>query len=303
MIAGPTIDRRLSEFVDRDREMAEFRTMLASDEKSIMVVWGELGIGKTWLRMRMVHECAIQTIRKSEVDWMGSYSPDYRRTMGKIRDDVGAAYFNRYTDLVNFFYQHDYQPRFNVTLNVQGSITVGTGMAVQQGKVGDVAAVVIKDCMLPDPRTDIAVEEQERRRRLTERFLEDLRGAAEGGPIVVFFDGVERMSGDTEAWMWEQLLNAPRSGVLKQVKFVLLGEKQPPSERDWEFCMSEAQLRPLGHGDIVKYVVKRLPGASEETAIALADLILERTGGRAADVAGMVQATLKARARRIDANP
>jgi len=91
--------------------------------------------------------------------------------------------------------------------------------------------------------------------------------------------------------------------VLKQVKFVLLGEKQPPSERDWEFCMSEAQLRPLGHGDIVKYIVKRLPGASEETAIALADLILERTGGRAADVAGMVQATLKARARRIDANP
>jgi len=303
VIAGPTIDRRLSEFVDRDHEMAEFRAMLASDDTSIMVVWGELGIGKTWLRMRMVHECSIQAIRKSEVDWMGSYSPDYRRTMGKIRDDVGAACFNRYTDLVNFFYQRDYKPQFNVTVNVQGSVSVATGMAVTEGKVGDVAAVVIKDCMFPEPRTDIAVEEQERRRRLTDQFLADLGGATETGPIVIFFDGVERMSRDTEAWIWEQLLDAPRSGVLKQVKFVLLGEKQPPSERDWEFCMSEAELRPLGHADIVKYIFKRLPGASEETAIALADLILDTTGGRAAAVAAMVQATLKARARRIDANP
>jgi hypothetical protein len=302
VIAGPTVDRRLSEFVDRDREMAEFRAMLASDEKSIMVVWGELGIGKTWLRMRMVHECSIRGIRKSEVDWMGSYSPDYRRTMGKIRDDIGAACFNHYTDLVNFFYQRDYQPQFNVTVNVQGSIAVGTNMSVERGNVGDVAGIVIKDCMMADPRTDIAIEEQERRRRLTERFLQGLQGAAGAGPIVVFFDGVERMSRDTEAWIWEQLLEAPRSGSLKQVKFVLLGEKRPPSEGDWMFCMSEAELRPLGHADIVKYIMKRLPDEGEKSVVLLADLILDTTGGRAAAVAAMVQATLKARARRIDAN-
>ena len=63
--------RRLAEFVDRTAEMERFRRMLESDEKHIMVVWGDAGMGKTTLRLRMVHECAGRSVRKAEVECGG----------------------------------------------------------------------------------------------------------------------------------------------------------------------------------------------------------------------------------------
>jgi len=63
------LQKRLAEFVDRDEEMRRFRTMLKSSDKPIMVVWGEAGIGKTSLLARMIHECAVRNLRKSEIVW------------------------------------------------------------------------------------------------------------------------------------------------------------------------------------------------------------------------------------------
>jgi len=81
--------RRLAEFVDRTAEMQRFRRMLESDEKHIMVVWGDAGMGKTSLRLRMVHECAGRSLRKAEVECGGMRTTGYLAVMRKIRDDVG----------------------------------------------------------------------------------------------------------------------------------------------------------------------------------------------------------------------
>ena len=134
-MTNPLLERRLKEFVDRDRELAAFCKMFVSDEKPIMMVWGEVGIGKTSMMMRMVHECAARRMRKAEVVWKDTSPHDYLAVMRKIRDDVGLEHFPAFTDLVNFYYEMGYQPKLQLTLALQGaSINVAQGMNVSDSR-------------------------------------------------------------------------------------------------------------------------------------------------------------------------
>lgn len=289
------IERRLAEFVDRDDEMSRFCAMLDSDDKAIMVVWGESGIGKSSLFLRMVHECAARSLPKAEVIWKESNPHDYLAVMRKIRDDAGAQHFGPFTDLVNYFTQEGYQPRIevNLTLASSGQIQVGAGMAVSESRVGDIAGVLIKDSMFVLPRPDMAVPPHERRDRLTRRFLADLRGAVERlerRPLVLLLDAVEKMAPDAETWLWEQLLDAVREGELPHVKFVLCGQKKPPDDRDWRMFLEEASLQPLGEQDIARYLAKRFAAMNpgDATVLMLARTIRMATRGNPAEIAKTV---------------
>ena len=293
--------KRLAEFVDRDREIARFGQILDSpDGPHIMAVWGESGMGKTSLLARMMHECSLREIHKAEVIWKDSNPPDYMAVMRKIRDDMGADHFQSFTDLVNYFFQAGYQPHIEVNLRLSDTtrIRVAEGMHVTDASVGDVAGVVIKDCMIVIPRTDMAVPEAERRARLTERFVEDLKRALAERPLVVFFDAVEKMSADTESWLWEQLLDVVRSEQVPAVKFVLCGQKPPPHDRDWRDFVEEAVLVPLALGDVVHYLEKRFPELSAAEHQSIADLICAMTTGNPAKVADMADALAKIREQR-----
>src|SRR5687767_12657252 len=112
--------RRLAEFVDRTEELARFCRILESTEKYIMVVWGEPGIGKTSLRLRMVHECAQRKLRKAEIVCGGTRTTGYLAFMRKIRDDVGLEYFNAFSDYANFLTDPNYKPQISLNINVQG---------------------------------------------------------------------------------------------------------------------------------------------------------------------------------------
>lgn len=101
--------RRLAEFVDRTDEMERFCRMLDSDEKHIMIVWGDAGTGKTSLRLRMMHGCAQRKLRKAEVECGGTRTTGCQGIMRKIRDDVGLQYFNAFSDYINFLTTPDYQ--------------------------------------------------------------------------------------------------------------------------------------------------------------------------------------------------
>ncbi len=87
------MERRLASFVDWVTEMDHFREMLETREKPIMAVWGDAGLGKTSLFYRMIHECAVRKLRKSEVVWTDTRNHTYVDVMSKIRDDVGVDHF------------------------------------------------------------------------------------------------------------------------------------------------------------------------------------------------------------------
>ena len=68
---NPILEQKLARFVDRSAEMENFIRMLedASWPRPIMIVWGDGGMGKSSLILRMKHECSLREINKAHVEW------------------------------------------------------------------------------------------------------------------------------------------------------------------------------------------------------------------------------------------
>lgn len=297
-VPAAQLDPRLAEFVDREEEMNTFGRFLERDDRPIMVVCGQNGTGKSWLLLKMMHECALRGLRKAAVVWRASEDPDYLLTLRKLRDAFDAKAFAQFTDLVNFYTDAAYKPQLKITVEVQGPIDVARNLQQAGGTIGDIGGIVVKDNWFQVPRSDIAVSEQERSNNLTARFLECLARIVARETAVVFLDGIERMTATTDAWLWEQFLDPVRCGLFPKLRVVVCGDRPARTERDWEMVTTEAQLRPLGHAHVSAYIERRVPGLDEVTRAALADLILANSQGIPAEVAKQVLMFTKMHASR-----
>jgi GTPase SAR1 family protein len=254
-------ERRLAQFVDRTRELERFCAMLANRNKPIMVVTGDTGSGKSSLIARMMHECSLQSLKKTDVVWTDTRNYNYLALMRKIRDDLGAIYFANFTTLVNAYY--DPTMRVELTITSTGAVNVGSGMQVATGaQVGNIAGInveqaVIRDCMFVNPRTDRDIPEEERRTRLTDTFLTDFAAVPEDPTIVIFFDAVEKMTSETRAWIWDELMMAICNGRLKNVCAVHCGQVKASISNDLRSMVEDSALGPLGIPDIQEYLIKR----------------------------------------------
>lgn len=289
-----TDKRLLAEFVDREKPLKRFCDLLESPHKHIMVIWGESGIGKSSLILRMKHECALRELRKAQVLCMEGRPNDYIEIMRKIRDDVGLDHFNPFSDLVKFLTEPDYQPRFglDVKLSAGGPVSVADRLVVDESSVvGDIGGAILKDNMFVLPRTDMAMPEAERMVRLTERFIYGLKRSVQDQRLVVFIEGVEKIPLGSQRWLWDELLCTVRDGSLTNVKFVLCGESAPQVDRDWRVVTEEAELKPLGLEHIVAYLAKR--DVDEPNRQALATFLLANTKGKISLIAEQVDAFLK----------
>jgi GTPase SAR1 family protein len=286
--------RLLEEFVDRDVEMERFQSLLDDETRSILVIWGGGGVGKSSLQGKMIHETARRGLRKAEVIVTESRHKDYLAIMRKIRDDIGVESFRSFTDLVNYFTVAHYQ----LTIDVKGqrAVSVLDKGKITGAQVGDVAGVMIKDFMISDPRTDMAVPETERMTRLTDVFLDCLADEVAGSPLVVFFDAVEKLGEDTERWVWEELLVAAREGHLGTAKFVLCGRKEPPLDRAWNEAAEVRHLEPLDEEHVEAYLEKR--GIPPEGRQQLAVGLLVASEGNMMRLATCVDGYLKHQKRR-----
>lgn len=286
------MERRLAEFVDRKAEMQRFCEMLDGEEKLIMLISGDSGLGKSSLFARMMHECAVRNRKRAEVVWSDTRPHDYMAVMRKIRDDFISDVFQPFTDLINYYTV----PQYNLKISGPGSTQVAEGLTVSDhSTVGDIAGVVIKDSMLVLPRNDKAIPEAERLAALTDRFLETFATALKNEPLVVFFDTVEKMSEPTHAWVWGELLKAVLDGRLPNVRFVLCGIKHPEIDRDMGQIVEEVELSPLGQADIVEYLELR---GIKEMREQLADMLLATTKGKPFDLATAVDGFLKLQQKR-----
>ncbi len=281
------LQKRLAEFVDRDAELNRFCKMLDGGEKPVMVVWGEAGIGKTSLLARMMHECATRKYCKAEIVWKDYNPPDYIAIMRKIRDDVGPELFNDFTRLIEYFTKGDNDPRA-VATSVIGPSSAADGARIDHSIVGDIAGTVIKDSMIVVFRPDLQVPESERRDQLTASFMGCLGRAVGQKTIVVFMDAVEKMSPDTDKWVWQELLERAMQIESNQLKFVLCGRNPPPKDRDWDMFIERAGLLPLASADIVKYLTNRRIALDDRALAAVAFVILNNSKGLPIEVARQV---------------
>ena len=287
------MERRLAEFVNRSDEISAFKNILDTGEPPIMIVWGHGGVGKSYLLSKMLHECANRELQKAEVFWTDTRNYDYLALMRKLRDDIGVQYFYPFTDLVNYFTV----PQYELHVSVEGSINVANNAVIENSQTGDIAGVVIKDLMIPKPRSDIAVPEDEKLTRLTDEFISNLSLALQqftsDKPLIVFMDAVEKMSEDTRNWIWVELFGSVRDGRLPNIRFVLCGRQEPPDDfgREVLQLVEETELKPLEHEHIVEYLERR--GIEESLRDALAKMLIVNTQGNPLQLANSVDAFLK----------
>ena len=286
------LERRLAEFVNRTDEIGIFCNILDTGDPPIMMIWGDGGVGKSSLLERMTHECALRKLRKAEVVWTDTRNHNYLATMRKIREDVGAEFFNKFTDLVNYFTVPQY--KLNISIDNVESISVANGAKFEGSTIGDIAGVIIKDSMLVIPRTDTDVPESERLARLTDCFIKDFTSAlASGPPLIVFFDAIEKMTQDTHNWVWGELLHSVQEGRLQNVRFVLCGREELPSDldRDTKRIVKAVKLKPLEYDHIVDYLDKR--GIAKSDHESLAKMLIVAAKGNPLQIANLTDGFLE----------
>ena len=269
----------LAAFVDRQAELGRFCEMLESDEKPIMIVWGDDGIGKSSLLLRLIHECASRKLRKAEVFASRTRFNTYLEILRKIRDDLGPELFPNFTQLVNCLFPNPLQPRAPIKIDIGG----GAQSVLERAKLenvtihGDVAGVIIKDFMInvPDPSMNIPL--QDRMNLLTTEFLKDLAPIVQNEMLVVLFDDIQELTDETYKWLWEGIISALEEGRLKNIRFVLCGRAKPQLEGAAVLSVKEAPLQPLGLSDVENYL-ERI-GHVEEGRLAAAQMLWAASGG------------------------
>ena len=269
----------LAAFVDRQAELGRFCEMLENDEKPIMIVWGDDGIGKSSLLLRLIHECASRKLRKAEVFASKTRFNTYLEILRKIRDDLGPELFPNFTQLVNCLFPNPLQPRAPIKIDIGG----GAQSVLERAKLenvtihGDVAGVIIKDFMInvPDPSMNIPL--QDRMNLLTTEFLKDLAPIVQNEMLVVLFDDIQELTDETYKWLWEGIISALEEGRLKNIRFVLCGRAKPQLEGAAVLSVKEAPLQPLGLSDVENYLDRI--GHVEEGRLAAAQMLWAASGG------------------------
>lgn len=269
----------LAAFVDRHVELSRFCEVLENDEKPIMVVWGDDGIGKTSFLARLIHECASRRVRRAEVFSSKSRFNTYLEILRKIRDDLGPELFPNFTQLVNYIFPGPLQPRAPIKIE----INAGAQSVLERAKLenviihGDVAGVILKDCMINVPDTNLNIPLQDRINLLTAEFLKDLAPIVQNEMLVVLFDDIQELTDETYKWLWEGIISALGEGRLKNIRFVLCGRAKPQLEGATALSVKEAPLQPLGLPDVENYL-ERI-GHVEDGRLAAAQMLWAASGG------------------------
>lgn len=249
----------LAAFVDRQTELERFCEMLENDDKPIMLVWGEDGIGKSSLLTKLIHECSARKVRKAEVFATKDRFNTYLKILRKIRDDLGADSFPEFTRLVNYFFPDPTQPAPMPVINIHVS---GAQSVLERAKLenvtieGDVAGVIVKDFMINVPRSDMDMPPGDRMIHLTDAFVENLVALVRDEMLVIFFDDIQELAEETYQWLWDELVRALNNGRLRNVRFVLCGRNKPQLGGNLAMSVRQAALGPLGIPDIDNYLAR-----------------------------------------------
>ena len=113
---------------------------------------------------------------------------------------------------------------------------------------------------------------------------------------MIFFDATEKMSAETEKWVWGELLPAVCDGRMGRAKFVLCGRKAPEIDRLLRGAIEVAELNPLTRDYILAYLGRR--GVEEKDRESVADMLMLATEGNLFKLAALVDGYLKLRESR-----
>lgn len=277
---SPRQKHLLKQFVNRRSELQQFRDMLECDDHLVMFVTGKSDVGKSTFLARMVEECGQHDWYCAVVSCDLMTNVDYRSIMRKLRNELGRDHFETFSDED----KERGQPKFDLALSGNGGVSVLDEGEISGGaSVGDIIGVQVHI-----PKESLDEMERDRRAALTDSFIGNLSDITRDNPVVFFFDAVEKMPKETEAWVMKELVVAALDGTIRNVRFVHCGLRKPSIDKDHAWSVTETELRPLADNDVAEYLKKR--GVVADDGIAIARQLIEKTDGYAGRVAKFVDA-------------
>jgi hypothetical protein len=281
----------LERFVDRTDEMQRFLALLDDPQKFVMNIWGDSGMGKSWLLGKMIHHTSLRGLKKAEIVWGSTRPYDFLGVMRKCRDDLGAPSFPEFTAAAN------QAAVFEMRLSVEGEVRVAERAQFERSTVRDITGMAVHDNMFVLPPAE-ATARVERMMALTDIFVREMAQFLSGTvkPVVLFLDSVERMSVETRDWIWDELLCAIYDGRLVGLKVILCGIDEPPHKQDFADGTEDAELRELPFEDVCDYL--RLRGINDSVELLAQMLIAAAKSSKPVDVATAVDGYLRSGNRR-----
>jgi hypothetical protein len=241
-------------FVNREKQRKGFLKMLARETpKQIMMVDAPTEMGKTWLIQRLRHECQVRGVPVAHFDFRDRLPWDYLTILRQVRDQVGAAYFNPMTEVIN-----------NATgINIQLSTeNIAVNVDMQNSTInaaGDVAVgnvnVVVDNFQFVQADSETARRNIEI--RITDTFFQCLTALIATQPVVFLFDSAEVAPQPTLAWIESNLLMRVRNEQLPNVLVIMAGQTVPALDDAWRQAVARTGLDLFEVDHIREYISKR----------------------------------------------
>lgn len=240
-------------FVDREEQRKRFLQMLADEtRKRIMVVKAPPDMGKSWLILRIRHDCRTRAVPVAHLNFLDDLTWDYLTIVRKARDDLGPAAFNHLTRVINQLTGKQVQvnvEQLNVSVNIQNS------------QISDSPINVAATDVIGDEFNVVQAESEAARRniefRVTEAFFVCLSALAEGEKVVFLIDSVESAPPEAMRWIQTQLLLRIRDGQSPNVIVVMAGRETPDLQDAWREVVGRVSLDRFEEAHIRDYLLKR----------------------------------------------
>lgn len=250
-------------FVDRQEICANFEAIISGrSQKQIMLVGAAGGMGKSWLISKFKHDCSRQSprIAYTSTDFKDGQLHDFLSIVRTVRDDLGAAHFNRLTQAINEATRYD----INIHIAPTSSPDVKTEIGdVTESEVNIAGGNIIRDnfftLQVPNERIRADIEA-----RLFKAFVQDLQEFLTTRTAVFFFDTYEKATETTQTWIENRLLYEIREGTLKNARVVIAGRHIPTMDASWRHCTTRPKLDVLRSEDVRSYLQEKLGLTAQE---------------------------------------
>jgi hypothetical protein len=252
-------------FVNREKQRQGFLKMIdGATKKQIMMVKAPAEMGKTWLIQRLFHDCRGRAIPVALLDFSQRQPWDYLTFVRQARDQLGVAYFNHLTQVINEITTVRVES-VAVQVSIKDSELVNSNIKVDDIKLAtDNFAAVHAESDLVRRNLEI---------RITDAFLACLQSMAQGGRVVFLIDTLDLAPEPAVVWLVGNLFRRIRDGALPGVLLIGAGRAVPDLDPSWREWVAATPLEPFNNDHIEEFIAKRglqdRPDISSETLMLL----------------------------------
>jgi len=229
---------RLAIFVDRFAEVEAFRRFLGNDDRTVLWIWADGGVGKTTLLSRLAAEGQATGLRVVELSGAAGRQLEPLDIMLSISGQIGEIQFPEFLDAIK---NSPLSANLNFDFKSEGGVRVASGASLRGNTIDSISGVTIEQVNVSIVAPPISSAHASELLRITDCFLRDLAKIGDNDNVVVFFDAEERFSVKSRSWLISELIGAAIDH-LNHIKIIVFSREKPAVNHEWTPFIKIRQL-------------------------------------------------------------